>query len=85
MSAFQVYQSTPTDKLIHVHAFEMSDTQFKYKCACRLKFHRHGNGGDPLTNRQEYRSGHCLAQPGELCIHITDKTIRKLKCAPSVT
>ena len=78
MISFNVCQSTATDKLIHVHAYEMSDTQFKYKCACRLKFHRHGNGGDPHTNRQEYRSSHCLSKAGELCIHITDTTTRKL-------
>ena len=33
-----------------VHAYEMTDTQFKYKCSCKKGFHCHGNGGDPFTN-----------------------------------
>ena len=53
---------------IVVHAYEMTDTQFKYKCSCKNGFHCHGNGGDPFTNRIEYRSSHCqfqscIAQP----------------------
>ena len=65
------------------HAFEMTDTTFKYKCPCKKGFHVHGNGGDPFTNRVEYRSSHCIAQQKskesvELEIHITDDTIRKL-------
>ena len=38
-----------------VHAYEMTDTQFKYKCSCKKGFHCHGNGGDPFSNRIEYR------------------------------
>ena len=70
------------------HAFEMTDTTFKYKCPCKKGFHVHGNGGDPFTNRVEYRSSHCQFQsciaqqkskePVELEIHITDETARKL-------
>ena len=69
-----------------VHAYEMTDTQFKYKCSCKKGFHCHGNGGDPYTNRIEYRSSHCIAQPNErspqsieLEVHIDDRTTRKLK------
>ena len=66
------------------HAFEMTDTTFKYRCPCKKGFHVHGNGGDSSTNRVEYRSSHCIAQQKskesvELEIHITDDTIRKLK------
>ena len=31
-----------------VHAYEMTDTTFKYKCPCKKGFHCHGNGGDPF-------------------------------------
>jgi len=69
-----------------VHAYEMTDAVFKYKCACKKGFHIHGNGGDPFTNRIEYRSSHCIAQPNErspqqvdLEILIDDRTTRKLK------
>ena len=60
-------------------AFEMTDTTFRYRCPCKKGFHIHGNGGDPFTNRVEYRSSHCKYQSRELEIHITDKTTRKLK------
>ena len=61
-------------------AFEMTDTTFKYRCLCKKGFHVHGNGGDPFTNRVEYRSSHCQRskEPVELEIHITDETARKL-------
>ena len=70
-----------------VHAYEMTDTTFKYKCSCKKGFHIHGNGGDPFTNRIEYRSSHCIAQQPngsspksvELEIMIDDRTVRKLK------
>ena len=72
-----------------VHAYEMTDTVFKYKCSCKKGFHIHGNGGDPFTNRVEHRSSHCLRstqQPNErasqsidLEIMIDDRTVRKLK------
>ena len=58
------------------HAYEMTDTQFKYRCLCKKGFHCHGNGGDPLTNRVEYRSSHCQSE--DLEIHIDDRTVRKL-------
>ena len=69
-----------------VHAYEMTDTQFKYRCLCKKGFHCHGNGGDPFTNRVEYRSSHCVApstdeRPShseDLEIHIDDRTVRKL-------
>ena len=65
-----------------IHAHEMTDTQFKYKCVCKKGFHCHGNGGDPLTNRVEYRSSHChsvrSSQSEDLEIHIDDRTVRKL-------
>ena len=71
---------------IVVHAYEMTDTAFKYKCPCKKGFHIHGNGGDPFTNRIEYRSSHCIAQPNgsspesvDLEIVIDDRTVRKLK------
>ena len=63
----------------HVHAYEMTDTQFKYKCSCKHRRHIHGNSGNPLKNRREYRSSHCPRDDREVCIHITDKTIRRLK------
>ena len=71
---------------ITTHAFEMTDTTFKYRCPCKKGFHVHGNGGDPFTNRVEYRSSHCQFQscvaqqrskePLELEIHITNETAR---------
>jgi hypothetical protein len=67
---------------IHVEACEMSLKQFKYRCPfkCQEKFHFHGNGGDPHTNRLEYRATHCLnAPPCEIVIAITSNTKRKLK------
>ena len=66
---------------VAVHAFEMTDTSFKYKCPCKKGFHTHGNGGDPFSNRVEYRSSHCQRskESAELEIHITDDTIRKLR------
>ena len=63
----------------HVIAYEMTDTQFKYKCQCKHRPHIHGNSGDPLKNRCEYRSSHCPRDDREVCIHITDKTVRRLK------
>ena len=68
---------------VAVTAFEMDDTQFKYRCSCKKGYHVHGNGGDPFTNRVEYRSSHCavlreLGQPRHSEIHITDQTERKL-------
>ena len=67
-----------------VHAYEMTDTTFKYKCSCKKGFHIHGNGGDPFTNRIEYRSSHSIAQQSspqsiDLEIMIDDRTVRKLK------
>jgi hypothetical protein len=72
-----------------VHAYEMTDTVFKYKCSCKKGFHIHGNGGDPFHNRIEYRSSHCLRSPQQpnerssqsidLEIVIDDRTVRKLK------
>ncbi len=66
---------------VAVLAYEMTDTTFKYKCPCKKGFHIHGNGGDPFTNRVEYRTSHCQRskEPVELEIHITDQTTRKLK------
>ena len=61
---------------IEVQAFEMTDTQFKYRCTCKKGFHAHGNGGDPFTNRVEHRSSHCPEFEGEVCIFITDNTTR---------
>ena len=74
------YHGTDSD-FVAVQAFEMTDTTFKYKCPCKKGFHIHGNGGDPFTNRVEYRSSHCerSKEPVELEIHITDDTIRKLR------
>ena len=78
MSTFTVYQtSTVEPQFTHVIAEEMTDTHFSYRCDCRLKSHRHGNGRD-LTNRQEYRDSHCSDNPRDVCIHITDQTIRNL-------
>ena len=72
-----------------VHAYEMTDTVFKYRCPCKKGFHIHGNGGDPFHNRIEYRSSHCLRSPQQpnerssqsidLEIVIDDRTVRKLK------
>ena len=64
---------------IDVQAFEMTDTTFKYRCKCKKGFHIHGNGGDPFTNRVEHRSSHCPEFEGDVRIHITDNTMRKLK------
>ena len=64
---------------IEVQAFEMTDTTFKYRCKCKKGFHLHGNGGDPHTNRVEHRSSHCPEFEGEVNIHITNNTMRKLK------
>ena len=79
------YHMTDLDFVI-VHEYEMTDKQFKYKCSCKKGYHNHGNGGDPFSNRIEYRSSHCIAQPNErssqsidLEIHIDDSTLRKLK------
>jgi len=74
------YHGSDSD-FVAVQASEMTDTTFKYKCPCKKGFHIHGNGGDPFTNRVEYRSSHCerLKEPVELEIHITDDTIRKLR------
>ena len=71
----------PDLDFVLVHAYEMTDTQFKYKCPCKKGFHCHGNGGDPFTNRIEYRSSHCLrsSQSIDLEILIDDRTTRKLK------
>ena len=45
MSTFTVYQtSTVEPQFTHVIAEEMTDTHFSYRCDCRLKSHRHGNG-----------------------------------------
>ena len=74
------YHLTNLD-FVATHAYEMTDTTFKYKCPCKKGFHIHGNGGDPSTNRVEYRTSHCQRskEPVELEIHITDQTTRKLK------
>ena len=71
----------PDSDFTAVHAYEMTDTMFKYKCPCAKGFHTHGNGGDPFVNRVEYRSSHCdrSAQSEDLEIHIDDMTVRKLK------
>ena len=37
----------PDLNFVAVNAFEMTDTQFKYRCSCKKGFHVHGNGGDP--------------------------------------
>ena len=71
-----------TVEVIDVDACEMTDTTFKYKCNCKKGFHVHGNGGDPFANRVESRSSHCAEFKGEMRIHITDNTIRKLKSKP---
>ena len=65
-------------KTIDVQAFEMDDTQFKYRCSCKKGFHAHGNGGDPFANRVEHRSSHCPNFKGDVRIFITDHTTRKL-------
>ena len=62
-----------------VHATLMTDTWFRYKCACRKGYHTHGNGGEALTNRVEHRSSHCPAYQGAVTIVIDDDTVRKLK------
>ena len=78
---YQVIEDTDFIATEVTHAVEMTDTTFKYKCPCKKGFHVHGNGGDPFTNRVEYRTSHCQRskEPVELEIHITDKTTRKLK------
>ena len=48
-------------------AYEMDKTQFKYRCLCKKGYHAHGNGGDPHTNRVEYRSSHCPVYRGDHC------------------
>ena len=65
----------------HVHAYEMTDTQFRYRCSCKRGYHWHGNGGDPFKNRREFRSSHCETSKDdrELCIHIDERTTRTLK------
>ena len=78
-----IYHMQEIDEIdfIAVHAFEMTDTTFKYRCPCKKGFHIHGNGGDPFTNRVEYRSSHCKRSkmPVDLEIHINDDTTRKLR------
>lgn len=70
---------TSDSTALHVRASVMTDTQFSYACLCG-KQHWHGNGGNPHGNRTEFRSVHCRAQVrGDVCIHITDETVRKLK------
>ena len=62
-----------------VEAFEITETLFKYMCIhCERGYHSHGSAGD-VSNRVEERVSHCPQCPGELRIHITDATIRKLK------
>ena len=61
-----------------VQAVEITETVFKYTCNCKRGFHSHGSAGD-VSNRVEERVSHCPQCPGELRIHITDATIRKLK------
>ena len=70
---------------IDVQAFEMTDTTFKYRCKCKKGFHLHGNGGDPFSNRVESRSSHCPEFDGEVNIHITDNTTRKLRQTKSAS
>jgi hypothetical protein len=74
------YHMTDLDFVL-VHAYEMTDTVFKYRCPCKKGYHMHGNGGDPLTNRIEYRSSHCERSPKsiDLEIVIDDRTERKIK------
>jgi hypothetical protein len=71
----------PELDFVLVHAYEMTDTVFKYKCPCKKGYHVHGNGGDPFTNRREFRSTHCQRSPEsvDLEILIDDRTTRKLK------
>eukprot|EP01047_Picozoa_sp_COSAG01_P069719 COSAG01_NODE_10389_length_2179_cov_1.138462_2_plen_82_part_00 len=78
MIEFQVH--AVTDPFYHVTACEMTDSQFKYKCQCKKGYHVHGNCGDPNSNRIEYRSSHCPFIEGDVAVHITDETQRKLKC-----
>ena len=59
-------------------AYEMDKTQFKYRCPCKKGYHAHGNGGDPHTNRVEYRSSHCREYGGDIRIAITEETPRAL-------
>ena len=46
----------------------------KYK-SWKPNFHKHGSSGE-LHNRKEYRGGHCLFNTKDVCIHITDNTLR---------
>ena len=57
-------------------AYEMDDTQFKYRCSCKKGYHTHGNGGDADTNRVEIRSSHCPLYQGDVRISIKDDTFR---------
>ena len=78
--SFEEYlEQSMNDDIRHVHAYEMTDTQFKYKCSCKHRRHTHGNSGDPFKNRREFRTSHCPQDDRDLCIHITDKTVRRLK------
>jgi predicted SprT family Zn-dependent metalloprotease len=77
MIQFTVHE--PADEFYHVTAYEMNDSQFKYRCKCKKGYHSHGNCGDPETNRVEYRSSHCPHIKTEVAVHITDETARKLK------
>ena len=38
-------------------------------------FHKHGSSGE-LHNRKEYRGSHCPFNNKDVCIHITDNTLR---------
>ena len=58
-------------------AYEMNDTQFKYRCTCKRGYHAHGNGGDADTNRVEIRSSHCPLYQGDVRISITEETVRR--------
>ena len=79
MIHFTIHQQA--DDVKHVHAYEMTDTQFRYRCSCKRGYHWHGNGGDPHKNRREFRSSHCETSKDdrELCIHIDERTTRTLK------
>ena len=78
MIHFTIHSQTD-DEVKHVHAYEMTDTQFRYRCSCKRGYHWHGNGGDPFKNRREFRSSHCSKDDRELCIHIDERTTRTLK------
>ena len=64
--------------VIDVHACEINDNSFKYRCNCKQRYHVHGNCGD-FSSRMERRSSHCPNFEGDVCIYITDKTIRNRK------